>query len=67
VRNAPCYECTERAPECHADCPKYTAWVEARAVERAKRKAPKDADAHTKATIAKNLKRAQTKRQVGRL
>ena len=67
MTNSPCYKCAGRFVGCHADCPDYAAWVFARAVERARRRTPKDADAHTKATIARNLKRAQTKRQVGLL
>ena len=65
--NAPCFECDKHSTECHADCPDYAAWVDVRAAERAARRIPRDADAHTKATIARNLKRAQTKRQVGLL
>lgn len=67
MKQSPCYNCPERAPECHADCERYAAWANARAAERAKRRKPIDADAHTKATIARNCKRAQTKRQVGRM
>ena len=67
MKNAPCYECDIHTPYCHAYCPEYAAWVAEREAERAERKKPKDADAHTKATIAKNCKRAQTLKQVGRM
>lgn len=67
MKNAPCYECEKHTPDCHVDCSEYAVWVEARKAEKTEHQRAKDADAHTKATIAKNCKRAQTTRQVGRM
>lgn len=69
MKNSPCYnngaDCPYRTEYCHADCEIYAAWVEDRKREREKAREPAQADAHTKATIAINCKRAKTKRQVG--
>lgn len=31
---APCYECKNHTPDCHGDCPHYSAWVRKRTAER---------------------------------
>lgn len=65
MRNSPCYGCTRRSLICHAQCPDYPAWVAEVQAERRAERQTADADAHTKATIERNQKRAKTRRRVG--
>jgi len=65
MKSSPCRYCQRRAEGCHARCPEYAAWVQACAEERKAQRAAKDADAHTEATIEKNLRRASKKRRIG--
>ena len=63
--NAPCHNCPNRSHVCHAECVAYREWTAELQKQRGQRRATADADAHTKATIERNCKRAQTKRRVG--
>lgn len=65
MRHPPCYGCTRRTEVCHTDCAAYRAWTVQRAKERELERITNDADAHTKATIERNCKKAKTKRRVG--
>lgn len=65
--NAPCYKCPDRHEGCHNEqCPYGYMEFKARMnrLGEAKQKT-QDADAHTKETIERNSKRAQTRKQVG--
>lgn len=71
MKCSPCYNdgngCPRRSvkPNCHEYCEEYLKWRENQNAANVNRRKPAQADAHTKATIARNCKRAKTKRMVG--
>lgn len=71
MKNAPCYNggtgCPDRTiePNCHDTCERYKEWLEEHKAAVCRWRRPHEADAHTKATIERNCKRAKTKRRVG--
>ena len=69
MKNSPCNHCPLRFVGCHSYCKEYKDWKNEVAAFRAAHRmyyaGQQAADAHTKDTIAKNLKRLPTKRKVG--
>ena len=69
MKNSPCFNCPFRFVGCHSVCGVYKDWKDEVAAFRAAHwmyyAGQQAADAHTKDTIAKNLKRLPTKRKVG--
>lgn len=69
MKDSPCHNCPRREVGCHSSCEDYKAWQDTNAAERAARwvyyAGQQDADAHTKETISKSLKRLPTRRKVG--
>ena len=65
MKNSPCYKCTNHSTVCHAECVAYREWLDDYHAQTAAARITADADAHTKQTIERNCKRAQTKRRVG--
>ena len=65
MNNSPCYKCPDRTLVCHASCVAYREWLESHHAQQVAARIAVDADAHAKQTIARNMKRANTKRRVG--
>ena len=67
MKDCPCNGCGKRSaePNCHGYCREYRDWRAALWAEKDAAQAGRDADAHTRQVICRNLRRANGKKQVG--